>query len=339
MLERVKQLNLKNFSFPEWYKDFKKISIRSHIVQIPENVLEYLRDEMIVLPKECQENENSTKNIGDDYLDEDTEETETPEFPEFSKQLQDKLKILNGSAFIKTNFHCPKDSVWITAGQTMRARSISDIYMLLKASSICKEDLAVEAVGDQGHVIVLRQWTDIHPGTEFRCFVKNKNLIAISPRDWPQYHSHISQHKRDIINDIVSLFKEKIKQKFPVDDYVFDVYRETKDEVYLLDFAPFDEQLTKSLAFEWSELYQSLGVQILHPEEEDDPEFRYLPEDCGIQPNPRNNYGIPHDVINLFKSQSTSDEQDAANVNDLLINRLREEVETQSREQAANDSE
>ena len=113
-----------------------------------------------------------SKTIGDDYVDEDTEETETPEFPEFSKELQEKLKILNGSAFIKTNFHCPKDSVWITAGQTMRARCISDIYML-KASSICKEDLAVESIGDQGHVIVLRQWTDTHPGTEFRCFVKN----------------------------------------------------------------------------------------------------------------------------------------------------------------------
>lgn len=58
MLERPKQLRLKNFSFAEWYKDFKKISIRSHIVQIPENVLEYLKDEMIVLPKECQEHEN-----------------------------------------------------------------------------------------------------------------------------------------------------------------------------------------------------------------------------------------------------------------------------------------
>lgn len=217
MLERPKPLSRKTFSFPEWYKDFKKISIRSHIVNIPDNVLEYLKDEMIVLPKECEPT-NTTNDLGDDYLDEDTEETVPPEFPEFSKELQEKLKVLNGSAFIKTNFHCPRDSIWITAGQTMRATSLSDVYMLLKASSICKEDLACDAVGELGHVIVLRQWTDIHPGTEFRCFVKNKCLIAISPRDWPAYHSHIAQHKRDIINDIVSLFKEKIKDKFPIDD-------------------------------------------------------------------------------------------------------------------------
>ncbi|XP_063704250.1 translation initiation factor eIF2 assembly protein-like [Culicoides brevitarsis] len=337
MLERPKPLSLKTFSFPEWYKDFKKISIRSHIVNIPPKVLEYLKDEMIVLPKECNETTHENE-LGDDYLDEDTEETVPPEFPDFSKALQEKLRILNGSAFIKTNFHCPKDSVWITAGQTMRARSLSDVYMLLKASSICKEDLACENVGEQGHVVVLRQWTEIHPGTEFRCFVKNKCLIAISPRDWPQYHAHIAQHKRDIINDIVSLFKEKIKEKFPIDDYVFDVFRETKDEVYLVDFSPFDESVTQALAFEWPELHSSLGVAISTPEDEDDPEFRYLPEDCGIQPNPRNNYGIPHDVINLFKAQqgtATSTEEsemDASTVNDLLINRLREECESQSRD-------
>lgn len=101
----------------------------------------------------------------------------------------------------------------------------------------------------------------------------------------------------------------------------------------LVDFAPFDESFTQSLAFEWLELHESLGIQIANPEDEDDPEFRYLPEDCGIQPNPRNNYGIPVDVINLFKTtQETTDEQDATTVNDLLINRLREECESQSRD-------
>lgn len=41
-------------------------------------------------------------------------------------------------------------------------------------------------------------------------------ILAISPRDWPQYHEHFSSQKQDIIKDIVSLFKEKIKTRFPV---------------------------------------------------------------------------------------------------------------------------
>lgn len=90
---------------------------------------------------------------------------------------------------------------------------LTDVYQLLKASSICKEDLS--RVDQEGiYHLVIKKWKDIHPGTEFRCFVKNRNLIAISPRDWPQYHEHFKTQKQDIIKDIVSLFKEKIKEKF-----------------------------------------------------------------------------------------------------------------------------
>lgn len=35
---------------------------------------------------------------------------------------------------------------------------------------------------------------------------------------------------------------------------VFDVIRDAKDRVFLLDFSPFNEKYTESLAFEWSEL-------------------------------------------------------------------------------------
>lgn len=98
----------------------------------------------------------------------------------------------------------------------------------------------------------------------------------------------------------------------------------------MVDFSPFDETCTQSLAFNWNELQNAISSNI--DCEEDDPEFRYLPEDAGIQPNPRNNYGIPHDVIDLFKNQTNSDEQGANNMNDLLLNRLRDECESQARE-------
>lgn len=94
---------------------------------------------------------------------------------------------------------------------------LTDVYQLLKASSVCKDDL--NRVEQEGfYHLVIKKWKDIHPGTEFRCFVKNRNLIAISPRDWPQYHEHFKTQKQDIIKDIVSIFKEKIKEKFPIDN-------------------------------------------------------------------------------------------------------------------------
>lgn len=212
-----------------------------------------------------------------------------------------KYSLLDGNAFIKTNWHAPKDAIWITAAQTLRVNDLCDVYQLLKASSICKGDLAHGSV----HYVNFKKWKDIHPGTEFRCFVRNKNLIAISPRDWPQFHEHFKTQKRDILKDIVSLFKEKIKEKFPIENYCFDVIRETKDHVKILDFSPFNEKFTAALAFDWEYLNGDEIIATNDDEEEcDNPEFRYLAENVGIQPHSRNNYGFPQELIEMFKANN-----------------------------------
>lgn len=127
----------------------------------------------------------------------------------------------------------------------MCCKDITDIYQLLKASGICKEDLSCHSLpvfdaqplaeatsstdtdssdgsSDEltatNQFLIFKKWHDIHPGTEFRCFVRNKKLIGISPRDWPQYHEYIHTQRVNIVNDIVSMFKEHIKPKFPLYD-------------------------------------------------------------------------------------------------------------------------
>lgn len=65
----------------------------------------------------------------------------------------------------------------------------------------------------------------------------------------------------------------------------------------------------------------------LSEEDEEDPEFRYLSSDCGIQPNKRNNYGIPKDVIDMFRASSSSSNGSSASehpntLDDVINNRL-----------------
>lgn len=45
-------------SIENWYEDFQDVSIRTNIVKIPKEVLNYLRDDLMVLPKECYATEN-----------------------------------------------------------------------------------------------------------------------------------------------------------------------------------------------------------------------------------------------------------------------------------------
>lgn len=62
-------------SYPNWYKDYEKVAIESTCLPIPANVLQYLLDEIIILPKECiPMSEQNESHPG--YEDEDTEQAE-----------------------------------------------------------------------------------------------------------------------------------------------------------------------------------------------------------------------------------------------------------------------
>lgn len=80
------------------------------------------------------------------------------------------------------------------------------------------------------------------------------NLIfkAISQRDDTQYYPFIGANREDIIKDITSFYKEQIQPKFPLDDYVIDVFRSKKDSVKLVDFNPFGIT-TDAILFDWNE--------------------------------------------------------------------------------------
>ena len=102
--------------------------------------------------------------------------------------------------------------------------------------------------------------------------------------------------------------------------------RSTKDHVTIVDFSPFTETFTNSLAFEWDSLHADDVIRS-DDEEPDDPEFRYLAVDVGIQPTSRNNYGIPQDVITMFKASSNApDDDELANISRLVIDQMQDEI-------------
>ncbi|GAB0091055.1 Cell division cycle protein 123 homolog [Sergentomyia squamirostris] len=282
-------------SFPNWYENFEKITIKSYIIPIPANVLDYLRDDMIILPKECIPDDEENN----DDQEEDEEEEDVISFPDFSGKIYEMLKgNLPGGAFVKTNWHCARDAHWIMPGQSLKVLDVAEVYQLLKASNFSKMDLSPERGFDSGFnfCLILRKWQEINPANEFRCFVRDHTLLAISPRAWPEYYEHIYQQKSDIVRDICTMFKEHIKNRFPLKDYVFDVVRERKDSVQLVDFAPFAPEHTHSLAFEWLELEDE---EKFPTGGEDEPEFCYLKESIGIQPKQKDLYGVPLEFTTL----------------------------------------
>lgn len=65
-MKSIEYEQLTSCSYINWHEKFSKIELDSVIVAIPKHIVEYLLDEMIILPKECYENQIQEDDSGED---------------------------------------------------------------------------------------------------------------------------------------------------------------------------------------------------------------------------------------------------------------------------------
>jgi len=298
-------------SFPTWYPQFEKVTFQSVVVPLSQEVLSYfLENDQLILPKEC-DNDNYNGNE-DDYEDfgdvdwsseenvEDDKDTEVEQksFPEFSGRILEVIKDLGGEVFCKLNWSSPKDATWLAINNSLKCTSLSQVYLLLKSSDFIAHDLThpfsdcTNVLGEEKftYSLVMRKWHEVNPSTEWRCFVKDSQLIGISQRDTSGYYEHIEREERSIKQDILSFFREQVLDRFPLASYVFDVTRPSKDKVMLVDFNPFGKT-TDPLLFDWTSL--------LEWSNSDGMELRFIKSNHGVQPHPCRHYSVPLDMVDL----------------------------------------
>ncbi|XP_075713543.1 translation initiation factor eIF2 assembly protein isoform X2 [Rhinoderma darwinii] len=269
----MKKEQVVNCQFSVWYPRFKRLSIRSAIIPLPQNVKEYLLDDgtVVVSGREdsagcSQPDLNSNEEAEAQWSDDENTATLTaPEFPEFSTKVQEAINSLGGSVFPKLNWSSPRDAYWIALNSSLKCKSLSDIFLLLKSSDFvahdftqpfihCKDDSPDPSVT---YKLVLRKWCELIPGAEFRCFVKENKLVD-----------------------------------------VFDIYRDSEGKVWLIDFNPFGE-VTDSLLFTWEELINGRVPGDEEDIDQDCPTFRYTTSEVTVQPSPYLSYRLPKDFVDL----------------------------------------
>ncbi|KAK3881842.1 hypothetical protein Pcinc_013746 [Petrolisthes cinctipes] len=343
-------------SFPVWYDKFNKCTIKSIVIPLSAEVLTYLQDNgTLVLPEGVQPEPTYKRDSEEveewDHCEVSGGVVEGPKLEEFNTKLRDAIKRLGGSVFPKLNWSSPKDASWIAFNNSLRCCTPGDVYLLLKSSSFITHDLTApfkdcdnqsETNTDHEYCLVLRRWMEINPAFEFRCFVRNRDLIGISQRDISQSYSCIGADQANIRSDIVSFWRENIENRFPLLNYVIDVYRPAKDNVILLDFNPFGET-TDGLLFSWKELQgedetrqglnrvieeESSESSIIEPlgrsldelnerntmdsnreayqqstSSRTATEFRFISDATGVQPRPYMQYSLPVDILDLSTGQ------------------------------------
>ncbi|KAF8927644.1 D123-domain-containing protein [Dissophora ornata] len=167
---------LENCALSAWYPRFRSISIKSKIIPLPEDFIEYLNSDGVFIPgqsgvtmalsdsedededeenqltdmerlkklqeetyRQAQENDNDSS---DDEAEDNDEETPLPYFPELEHQIAETIDELGGEVFPKLNWSSPRDASWIATTNTLKCHNAADIFLLLKSSDFVAHDLA-----------------------------------------------------------------------------------------------------------------------------------------------------------------------------------------------------
>jgi hypothetical protein len=231
--------------FDKWYRLFVGKTFKSVVIALPEDFVRYLGEDGVILPK------SSDHYFTNDALSSDEEDERVKEvcendvcekefgacrydFSALENQLKGAIKDLRGEVMVKLNWSCPLDATWMNAG-TLKCRSVSDVFSLLKSSDRVTFDLEHmfdHLQNDPVHIsikeanlseayaspvesntakqlfspyLVVRKWANLNPAMEFRVFVKDKRILAMCQRDCCTYYDFL-EAKLDHIQDLIYKF-------------------------------------------------------------------------------------------------------------------------------------
>jgi hypothetical protein len=248
-----------------WYPTFSKLSSdqkRSNVTiattilaDLPPDFRDYLLSDGVRLPLEAtslsscapkEEDDHGWSSDEDDNNDNNSDCSQPPQqfyFPELNKLIHNAIESHGGSIIPKLNWSSPKDAAWVNCG-SIKCKTPGDVYLLLKSSDFCLHDVLLHSLKDDCQdydgtthpplYLALRKWCNLHPNMEFRCFVRQHELLAISQRHHTQHYPHLMQDYPRIRNQLLDFFEDTIRHRFAngtVSNYVVDVYLDKKDRV------------------------------------------------------------------------------------------------------------
>ncbi|KAJ3430187.1 cell division cycle protein 123 [Anaeramoeba flamelloides] len=270
-----------------WYEPVKDYTYRTEILNLTNEEVECLLNRMIEIDRHSFDDD---KKKSKEFLDLNNRRDI---LEGIEKKIDDiiKEKFSENGCFIKTPLRSPKDvptysakkewlkdfdkvidkikitnypeqllqySVAIT--KALKCTSGSDAMFLLCSSSRVKSDLRkfLKFPKHQAY-LVLREFDDAivrNPGEEFRGFVYNSKLTALSQYNTFEIFKE-TLSKKDYYQKLITEFWEKeLKEKIPIKHYVVDFYV-TEEKVIMIEVNPFFMG-TGACNFNWAKDYTAL---------------------------------------------------------------------------------
>uniref|UniRef100_A0A452UAX7 Translation initiation factor eIF2 assembly protein n=1 Tax=Ursus maritimus TaxID=29073 RepID=A0A452UAX7_URSMA len=272
----MKKEHVLHCQFSAWYPLFRSLTIKSVILPLPQNVKDYLLDDGTLVVSGRDDPPTHSQPDSDDEAEEiqwsDDENTATltaPEFPEFTTKVQEAINSLGGSVFPKLNWSAPRDAYWIAMNSSLKCKTLSDIFLLFKSSDFITRDFTQPFI----------HCTDDSPDPCIEYELVLRKWCELIPG--AEFRCFVKESKLIV---------------------VFDIYRDSRGKVWLIDFNPFGE-VTDSLLFTWEELISGRNLKGDFSEgdalEQDSPAFRCTNSEVTVQPSPYLSYRLPKDFVDL----------------------------------------
>ncbi|PGH17253.1 cell division cycle protein 123 [Polytolypa hystricis UAMH7299] len=321
----LKKTHIMHCSYHYWHPKYRSATPKARLIPLSEPFVNYLRADGIFLPPQDEntvaDDDSGVYSISEasDYDDGDDNDPSV-EWQEIHAQIKETIAELGGMVAPKLNWSAPKDATWMSATNDMECRTPNDIYLLLKSSDFVTHDLEhafddcvsdgneasqeedeanddpreinIKSITDRSKIpyhLVLRKYINLNPSLEFRCFVRDHQLLCICQRDLNNFE-FLFGLRDGLRRRIQSFFDTKLKSSFPDPNFVFDVYIPAPhNRVWLMDINPW-AQRTDPLLFSWLEILEievpnfegaekfNAGSEEEYEDEEADEDLPFIPE-------------------------------------------------------------
>lgn len=215
-----------------WREYFKNFVIKTVDLPITNKVLTYLKDNgTMILP---EYGEVIWSSDSEDY--DDLDNTKQVDFTDFDQEIKRCIKEVGGSAFIKVNSKAPTDASWAmsTSNAPLEVTEPLLVWQLLKSS-----DRIQPCLEHCSPTLHFQSFIPIITGTEYRCFIQNNRLQAISQRDihahYPYTIENLDANSKSLTLFISENVIPVLSDYFEETELILDVYKTGNGDWKILD--------------------------------------------------------------------------------------------------------
>lgn len=180
-------------------------------------------------------------------------------------RVREVLAHFPRGALLRLGSRSPKDSwTWFDEGPRVTLQDADPLRHFLSVSERTADDLLLALQHDYPPHLWVRQWLEIPPWAEWRCFQRGRELVGVSQYNYRQHYPECVEHQ-EVVRWAIDLFHEQqFRQACPLPDVVFDVFvklrhrhdtgfaKETAAEVTLIEINPWSPR-TDPCLFTWKD--------------------------------------------------------------------------------------